>query len=111
MKRNNSSPTSKPTSVDEQIKEIHYESISRFKEAGYLEQGNTDDVVAKINRLIVESQITAIRALKAERHESDGMCNSGFYIDAEDRDKLLAALNKELGDSEAEKNSGTWSRV
>ncbi len=70
-----------------------------------------DEAKAKINRLIVESQITAIRALKAERHESDGMCNSGFYIDAEDRDKLLAALNKELGDSEAEKNSGTWSRV
>jgi hypothetical protein len=80
------SKSSKPTSVDEQIKEIHYESISRFKEAGYLEQGNTDDVVAKINRLVVEAEL------------------KGFNIafDSHDYDRLRAyreQLTKELGDS------------
>lgn len=53
---------------------------------------------AKINRLIVEAEL------------------KGFNIafDCHDYDRLRAykeQLTKELGDSEAEKNSGTWSRV
>lgn len=88
---------SKPTSVDELLnKEFACSWCNKYSQ---LHQADFDEFKAKINRLIVESQITAIRVLKAERHESDGICNSGFYIDAEDRDKLLAELNKEPGDS------------
>ncbi len=57
-----------------------------------------DEAKAKINRLIVLAKL------------------EGFDIafDCHDYDRLRAykeQLTKELGDSEAEKNSGTWSRV
>lgn len=60
--------------------------------------GTPQELIDEINRLIVEAEL------------------KGFNIafDCHDYDRLRAykeQLTKELGDSEAEKNSGTWSRV
>lgn len=60
--------------------------------------GTPQELIDEINRLIVEAEL------------------KGFNIafDCHDYDRLRAykeQLTKELGDSEAEKNSGTWSRL
>lgn len=90
---------SKPTSVD--IRTLFLKAIATNNQKGDFSKEEiviADEYTAKINRLIVLAKL------------------EGFDIafDCHDYDRLRAykeQLTKELGDSEAEKNSGTWSRL
>ena len=82
---------SKPTSVDNLFDPVQTDELE-------IPKWWIDKQKAKINRLIVLAKL------------------EGFDIafDCHDYDRLRAykeQLTTELGDSEAEKNSGTWSRV
>ena len=64
-----------------------------------------DEAKAKINRLIVESKLEAIDLLYWKYKELNGQSVDIKFAEA------YGIIKEELGDSEAEKNSGTWSRV
>jgi len=64
-----------------------------------------DEAKAKINRLIVESKLEAIDLLYWKYKELNGQSVDIKFAEA------YGIITKELGDSEAEKNSGTWSRL
>ena len=102
--QNEMSKKAQDTSLDEQLMEVML-YVRTTHEVEHNDNQWTrefvysfDEAKAKINRLIVLAKL------------------EGFDIafDCHDYDRLRAykeQLTKELGDSEAEKNSGTWSRV
>ncbi len=59
----------------------------------------TDDILQLIDSAKREGAIEELRNLPSERHETSGWCDTGFFIDSEDRWKRI----KELEQSEESK--------
>lgn len=95
MKRNNSSPTSKPTSVD--IRTLFLKAIATNNQKGDFSKEEiviADEYTAKINRLIVEARLNELNKVN--------VASSGWELQTEDIlenyvTSRIKALTKELG--------------